>query len=366
MTLRKQRAAVASTSEVEAVAEEMLRKGNAVDAVVAGVFAACAISPGALLGPVQMLIGGAGAGLHAFDGRVRQPGIGAPRPRGFQSGEEIPAAARIGVPWLPATMAAATATAGNSTFAQVLAPAIAIAKGTPREDVLKKIASKGPRAIEERPISSELLYVGGRPSGGLLTLDDLASANPSVLPASRTQVAVALREGQAAPVSAPPSGGVVSRKKKDPTSTRVVVTLPWAHVEGEAPVPPAGGLDVGHARAVAALDRNGTFAIAVWDEGMFGTMIDELGLRAPFCAEPVRRGITRLRPGDVLPAAGAIALVGGAGGPEVAFAAFGASDAYDVLGGAIRGFLHEDRIEAHGEARLVALAHADGAASVFR
>ncbi|AKV02421.1 hypothetical protein AKJ09_09084 [Labilithrix luteola] len=362
MTLRKQRAAVASTAEVEAVAEEVLRKGNAVDAVVAGVFAACAISPGVLLGPVQMLIGGAGVGLHAFDGRVRQPGIGAPRPRGFQSGEEIPAAARIGVPWLPATLAAATATAGNSTFAQVLAPAIAIAKGTPREDVLKKIASHGPRAMEVRPISSELLFAAGRPNGGLLTADDLASANPSVLPASKTEVVVKPRDGQA---PAPPTSPV-GRRRRDPSSVRVVVTLPWAHVEGEAPVPPAGGLDVGHARAIAALDRNGTFAIAVFDEGIFGTMIDELGLRAPFCAEPVRRGITRLRPGDVLPAAAAIALVGGVAGPDVAFAAFGASDAYDVLGGAIRGFLHEDRIEAHGEARLVALAHADGAASVFR
>ena len=61
MTRRLQRAAVASSGEVEAAAEELLRKGNALDAVVAGVFAACALSPGVLLGPVQILIGGGGS-----------------------------------------------------------------------------------------------------------------------------------------------------------------------------------------------------------------------------------------------------------------------------------------------------------------
>ena len=90
MALRKARASVASAPEVEAAAEELLGKGNAVDAVVAGVFAAAAISPGVLLGPVQILVGGAGAGLLAIDGRVRQPGIGAPRPRGFTTGDDIP------------------------------------------------------------------------------------------------------------------------------------------------------------------------------------------------------------------------------------------------------------------------------------
>src|SRR5438270_11397807 len=104
MALRKSRAAVASSPEVEAAAEELLRKGNAVDAAVAGVFAACAMAPGVLLGPVQILIGGGGVGLRALDGRVRQPGIGAPRPRGFRDGEEVPDAARVGWPWLPGTL----------------------------------------------------------------------------------------------------------------------------------------------------------------------------------------------------------------------------------------------------------------------
>src|SRR5579862_9799569 len=135
----RSRAAVASSPEVLAAAEELLRKGNALDAAVAGVFAACALSPGALLGPVQILVGGAGSGLRALDGRVRQPGIGAPRPRGWQEGEEIPDAARVGAPWLPATLAAAIASGGSATFAQVLGPAVALAKGSPRAEVLAKI-----------------------------------------------------------------------------------------------------------------------------------------------------------------------------------------------------------------------------------
>ena len=68
MALRKARAAVASSPEIEATAEEVLRKGNALDAVVAGVFAAAALAPGVLLGPVQILLGGAGAGFLAIDG----------------------------------------------------------------------------------------------------------------------------------------------------------------------------------------------------------------------------------------------------------------------------------------------------------
>ncbi|MCL2723613.1 MAG: hypothetical protein FWD69_04165 [Polyangiaceae bacterium] len=340
-SLRKPRAAVASSSGVENVAAEILGKGNAVDAVVAGVFAACALSPGVLLGPVQILIGGVGAGLRALDGRVRQPGIGAPRPRGFQRGEEIPSAARVGVPWLPATLSAALATWGTATIAQVLAPALAIAKGSPREIVLSKIASRGPRALEERPISSELLACGGRVNCGLLTADDLASPRPEVVMATRTVISVH-------------------------HASNVVVTLPWTHVAGGAPVAPAGDVDVASARALVAVDRHGTFAVAVWDEGSFGEPVDELGLRVPLVAEPVLRGVTRQRPGEVRPAAAPIALVGNADGPGIAFAAFGAQDAYDVLRGGIDGVLQNDRIEAHGEARLVAVAHAHGAASVFR
>jgi hypothetical protein len=336
MALRKARAAVASSPEVEAAAEEVLGRGNAIDAVVAGVFAACALSPGCLLGPVQLLVGGAGAGLLAIDGRVRQPGLGAPRPRGFQSNEEIPDAARIGVPWLPATLSVATATMGSATFAQALAPSIALAKGSPRQAVLKRIASHGPRALEDHVLSTELLAAFGRPSGGLLTGDDLAAPRPEVQRATKTKL-----------------------------GERALVSLPWANVDGDAVRAPAHAMEVARARAVLAVDRNGTFAAAAWEEPAEGLLVEPLGLRAPFFAEPVKRGQTRVKPGEPRPAAAPLAMVGDAV-PEIALAAFGAGDAYDVLTQALEGLKAGDRIAATGEARLVALSHAKGTAAVLR
>lgn len=370
MALRKARAAVASLPEIEAAAEELLGRGNAVDAVVAGVFAACAMSPGVLLGPVQILVGGAGAGQLAIDGRVRQPGIGAPRPRGFTSAEEVPDAARVGVPWLPAALSVAVATMGTATFAQVLAPARALAKGTPRAEVLARIASRGPRAIEERPLGGELLAMAGRPSGGLLTSEDLASPQPNVQKAARID-----RRGASPARASMPSRersrvlGELPKKSAKPGEApepKVVITFPWTRIEDDVPAPPAHDLDVARVRAVAAVDRNATFAVACWDEPTDGLLIPELGLRAPFFAEPVRRGQTRVRPGDARAAAAPAALLGTAAAPELAFCAFGAPDAYEVLAQAIDSVITAEQIEAHGEARLVALAHSQGTASVLR
>lgn len=368
MALRKARAAVGPGPEIEAAAEEILGKGNAVDAVVAGVFAACALSPGVLLGPVQLLVGGAGAGLLAIDGRVRQPGLGAPRPRGFTSTDEVPDAARVGVPWLPATMSVAIATMGTATFHQVVSPAVALAKGTPRAEVLKRIAARGPSAIEERPLAGELLAAAGRPSGGLLTTEDLASPRPEVQRAARLLVTPRTGGEPAPSRKGRTLSAELARRKREaggPEPT-VLVTFPWANVESDRPAPPAHEVDVARVRAVAAVDRNATFAIACWEEATDGLLLANIGFRAPYCAEPVRRGQTRVRPGEPRPAAGPVALIGTAAAPEIALCAFGAADAYEVLAQAIQGLAAEERIEAHGEARLVALSHVNGTASALR
>ncbi|MDB4944930.1 MAG: hypothetical protein JWP97_4464 [Labilithrix sp.] len=357
MTRRLQRAVVAATAEVEAAADELLRKGNALDAVVAGVFAACAVSPGVLLGPVQILMGGGGSGLRALDGRVRQPGLGAPRPRGFRDNEPVPDAARVGVPWLPATLSAAIATAGASTFGAVMGPGMALSKGSARHEVLSKIQQRGPRGIEESLVSSELLAVVGRINGGLLTLEDLASPHPEVHMATRSVLG-----GEEAPVR---RRRKVDDEDAEPSKERHVITLPWATLEAGLPVAPDA--PIATARAVAAVDRNGSFAIAVWDESVDGVMVNELGLRAPFFAEPVRRGAQRVNPGVIRPASAPVALLTATDGAlELAFAAFGAGDAYEVLGRAVRSVAENDQLEAHGEARLVALSHVQGTATAFR
>jgi gamma-glutamyltranspeptidase/glutathione hydrolase len=53
---------------------ELAKGGTAIDAVLAGYFAAAGAYPGVLLGPVTLLLGGTGSGDRAFDGRVGQPG----------------------------------------------------------------------------------------------------------------------------------------------------------------------------------------------------------------------------------------------------------------------------------------------------
>ncbi len=374
MSLRKTKAAVSTCPEAEAAAEELLRKGNAVDAAIAGVFAACAVKSEVLLGPVQILIGGAGAGLRAFDGRVRQPGLGAPRPRGFRDGDEIPPAARIGVPWLAATLSVAAATSGTATFAQILAPAVALAKSTPRAEILARIASHGSRAIEERPLASELLVVAGRANEGLLTPEDLASPRPTVVEAHRFERAVVLPneaqgnvdDGARETTSVRDDGAVkVRRRPKDASLLRTLVTLPWAERIDDVPATLADS-DAGVARFVFAVDRHGTIAAAVWAETTAGIDVPGLGLRAPFFAEPVRRGVTRLRPGDPRPAPAPIALLGMPAAPEWAVGAFGAPDAYDVLGALVGSHFRDEPLEATGASSWLAVGHVDGAAVVHR
>src|SRR5262249_10339738 len=159
------------------------------DAVVAGVLAAAGAHTGVLLGPVQILVGGSGIGLRAVDGRVRQPGRGAQRPRGFLPDEEVPRAAFVGVPALPAALAAALASFGKSTVAQVFAPGIELARAMPeRKAVLERLARRGPAGLVGAPVGVELVGAAGRLAGGLLTEADLAELRPAIEPCRVVEV----------------------------------------------------------------------------------------------------------------------------------------------------------------------------------
>jgi hypothetical protein len=257
-------AAVASLQVASDAASALLAKGNAVDAVVAGVLAAAGAHDSVLLGPVQLLVGGAGAGLRAIDGRTRQPGKGAARPRGFQPEDDVPKAARVAVPALPAALAAALASFGKSSAAAVFAPGIEAARGAPeRKRLLERLARRGPSALSEEAIARELVAAGGRLAGGVLTEDDLADVRPETAACAIESV-----------------------------GERRAARAPWR-----------SGVRSGRVHAVAAADSRGVLAVACFEVTDEGVLVEGLGLVAPLLAEPVLRGTTRVRPGEARPAA---------------------------------------------------------------
>lgn len=265
------RAAGGSEAHVAQAARDAVARGNAVDAVVTGVLVAAAEAPGVLLGPVQLLVGGVGAGLQAFDGRVRQPGLGIPRPRGVVAGEAVPAQARIGVPALPAALAAVLAALGATTLRRAAGPAIERARtvSPERAALLEMFARRGAAAMADDAVVGELAGVAGRAAGGTLTRDDLAAVRPGVVTCDERTLA--------------PSG---------------ILRVPWRETA------PGGAAT----QVVVAADGRGLVAIACYEVPVDGVAIPSLGLLAPSFASPVRRGEARVRPGEPCPASAPIAL----------------------------------------------------------
>jgi gamma-glutamyltranspeptidase/glutathione hydrolase len=301
--------AAATEGSVADAAMAVIRRGNAVDAVVAGVFAACAQNASVLLGPVQLLVGGEGVGLHAIDGRVQQPGRGLARPRGYLSDDGVPLAARVGAPALPAALATALASFGKTALARVLGPAIDLARAAskPRAELLQRIAEAGPRALTRARIAGELVQAAGRGAGGLLSERDLEDLRPRVLAARITRV------GEAR-----------------------LVTVPWsAEAVRSADV---AGLGAGSTRVVVAMDAHGQIAVACYEIAEGGLLVEGLDLVAPAFAAPVRRGQTRVPPGEPRPAAAPIALREREGALDLGAGAGGAPDAERTLGDWLRAY----------------------------
>jgi gamma-glutamyltranspeptidase/glutathione hydrolase len=250
----------------------MLDRGNAVDAVVAGVLVAAAETPTVFLGPLQLIAGGGGAGLLAFDGRILQPGKAAPRPRGFLPDETIPEAARVATPMLPATIAAVVAALGSSSMSRLCAPAIAWAqtRSFERAALLEAFSERGVPTLSDDAVSTELLATAGRAARGILTRDDLTTAVPRVV--------------RLDPRTLPPSG---------------LVLAPWATERG---------IDASLTQVIAAVDARGVVAIACYEAPVAGVAIQALGVVAPYGAAPVLRGKPRVAPGEPRPAAAPIAL----------------------------------------------------------
>lgn len=266
----ERRTVVASQAGVADAAAELPASASAVDRVVAGVFAAVALSPSVLMGPVQILLGGGGLPTFAVDGRVRQPGKGAPRPRGFTADETIPDAAWVAAPALPAALAVTLALVRTTSLARVVGPAIEMAKerSEGRTKLLRLIGRRGGASFTDREVVGELVASFGRTAGGLLTAEDLAEP-PITAEAARVQ--------------------------------RACARVPWYE-----PRVPAAAESVVH--VIASGDNRGRFIVACYEDARDGVTLDALDLVVPRLAEPVRRGEVRVRPGEARPTSAPMAL----------------------------------------------------------
>lgn len=264
-------AIVASDPVIAEQAGALLTTG-AVEAVVAGALVAAARDASVLFGPLQILIGGAGAGLLAVDGRVRQPGLGAARPRGFREEDEIPDAAYVGAPAFAAAVFAALALSGNDVTRATFAPALAAARvlSKARHELLDRVSRIGAFALAESSTAGEIVAAVGRIAGGLLTAQDLASAKATV---------------EKCAVSA--------------TGDREIACAPWSSDARAA---------TSTIHFVLAADARGRVAAASYEVSSDAVPLSAFDLAAPRHASPVLRGRERTRPGDALPACAPLAI----------------------------------------------------------
>jgi hypothetical protein len=258
--------------EVQAAMIEL--KGTAVDRVLCGLWCLAGAHSQALLGSVQILVAGPGLGVQAVDGRVRQPGKAADRPRGFREGEAIPLAARAGASMFVSAAVVAQTLFCELALAKLVAPAVAIAKGQSpeRAKVLEACKARGPTALAG--LADELVRELGPRGGGALSVSDLEAVAPHV-----EQVQVARL-----------------------SDSMVAAFAPWDEAEA---------LDESWVTSlVAATDSNGVAAVGLAHWTVQGARVSALGLVAPCLAAPVRRGVERIKPGVPCPGPGALALAG--------------------------------------------------------
>jgi gamma-glutamyltranspeptidase/glutathione hydrolase len=261
--------ALASDALVETAARaELAASKSAVAAVVAGFLAAAGARAGVLLAPLTLLVAGVGAGGRAFDGRLRQPGLGTKRSRGLLPGERVAPAARVALPTTVAALSVALAYDGARTLtplARVGVKAAREAGASRRAALLERVSRVGPGALAEAIFVQPLLHVASPAEGGLLTPADFTG---------------------------PPDVSVDARISRNRDG--VTLDAPWANDE------PSEKGSEGH--AACAVDARGVFAALCYREITDGQAVDELELEVSFGAVPVRRGEPRVRPGERLPA----------------------------------------------------------------
>jgi len=269
---------------VQAAQDALLAGSSAVSAVLTGFFAACGAHAGVLMGPLSILVAGVGSGVRAFDGRLRQPGLGTKRPRGFVADDEIPVAARVAVPKSVAAAVVAHAYDRGGPIAEVIKRGIRQAKqvgSDVRAEVLQSVRSQGAKALSSTTFTRPLLRVAGVSEGGLVTTADLSAVFD-------LDLAATIHPG-----------------------AQDWIEAPWAQEATDASASTSGSLLM----ALVAVDNRGVFAGAAYSWTTSGVVIEELELEAPASAMPVMRGVTRIAPGCPIPSAVPIAIKLRAGQP---------------------------------------------------
>jgi hypothetical protein len=274
--MRTRATALATEVAVESAASaELARSKSAVAAVVAGYFCAAGTHADVLLGPVTLLMAGVGVDARVFDGRLRQPGLGARRPRGFVE-VEVPVAARVALSTSVAALTVALAYDRRATLTAVAragARAATDVGAADRARLLERVAQVGPAALTESSFVRPLLHLASPSQGGLLTPADFAAADDASLEAR-------------------------VRKTRD----TIVLEAPWATDKTE-PVGPGASR-----HAICAVDAEGVYAALCYERIGEGLAVPALELVLALSGTPVRRGTRRVTPGERLPAAAAIAV----------------------------------------------------------
>ncbi len=262
----------------EAAVAQLAQGGSAVGAVLAGFFAAAGGYSGVLLSPLTLLVAGIGAGGRAFDGRLRQPGLGTKRPRGFLPDEQVPAAALVAVPGAIAAAAVANAYDGAKSLGSLVKHGILRAEragAEARAEVLGRIRSAGQVALSEQSFTRPFLRLAGPSEGGLITPSDFGAVTDLDHAASVRHVAGS-----------------------------DYLEAPWAETASSEPLPK----ELGIGAVVCAVDVRGVFAAAAYFRPSDGLELEDLALLAPFVAVPTQRGVPRQAPGSPLPAPAPIAV----------------------------------------------------------
>ncbi|MEP7126751.1 MAG: hypothetical protein ABJE95_37825 [Byssovorax sp.] len=275
MSLRAAASSASSVAARAAAAEILAEGGTAVDAVIAGFFAAAGERPGVLLAPAVALVAGTGAGARAYDGRSAQPGLGSARPRGFVADAAIPDAAYAAAPRTIAMLVLLHGHRGRTSLSVLTRAGVAAADAQDeksRAGLIRRVGASGVLALRSTEVARALVAAGGSVAGGMLTERDLEEARPAETDAVTTQLA----------------------------SGANVFTSPWAPAEGSA----AG------AEAVVACDGRGIVAAIAYAPSSAGIVVPELGITLARDAVPVLRGVTRLAPGTPLASCAPIALLG--------------------------------------------------------